>query len=54
MLRLAALCLYHENRGQASGVRDRDVIVLVVVLVHVAVVDYPYPSGYGTDIGGTS
>lgn len=35
------------------GVR---VIVLVDVLVHVlvAVIDYPYLSGYGTDIGGIS
>ncbi|MGI8783711.1 MAG: hypothetical protein ACR2L2_08705 [Acidobacteriota bacterium] len=32
-----------------------DVIVDVLVLVQlVDVVDYPYPSGYGTDIGGTS
>jgi len=35
-----------------------DVIVLVDVLVHVhvlvAVIGYPYPSGYGTAIGGTA
>jgi len=29
------------------------VLVDVLVLVHVAVVDYPHPSGCGTDIGGT-
>ncbi|MGI8782590.1 MAG: hypothetical protein ACR2L2_02930 [Acidobacteriota bacterium] len=31
-------------------------IVLIDVLVNVlvAVIDYPYPSGYGTDIGGAS
>jgi len=33
-----------------------DVLVDVLVHVHVlvAVIDYPYPSGYGTAIGGTT
>jgi len=47
----------HRNlRIQDSGVRGQDVAVLVDVLVHVlvAVIDYPYPSGYGTAIGGTA
>ncbi|MGI8783530.1 MAG: hypothetical protein ACR2L2_07775 [Acidobacteriota bacterium] len=35
-----------------AGFRARDVTVLVDVHVLVAVIDYPYPSGYGTDIGG--
>jgi len=30
------------------------VLVDVIVLVLVAVIDYPYPSGYGTAIGGTA
>ncbi|MGI8783404.1 MAG: hypothetical protein ACR2L2_07125 [Acidobacteriota bacterium] len=37
-----------------SSAKDVIVLVGVLVLVHVfmAVIDYPYPSGYGTDTGG--